>query len=156
MYSYLSSYRSIWGFSSKNIYFFEVGSCLNRTQFLFFETNQCTGKKKSFNSKLADFEAVVALVDSGKLVPDPSYQSAKLPCKYSYLANEGRKDTRGSIKIIKEGETTIIKFWQRRYGLDRNDLVIYRSDNKDITVSSSYSDEIVKLKDHWFWNIFRR
>ncbi|MBD1907893.1 hypothetical protein NDI37_26860 [Funiculus sociatus GB2-A5] len=110
----------------------------------------------SFNSKLADFEAVVALVDSGKLVPDPSYQSAKLPCKYSYLANEGRKDTRGSIKITKEGETTIIKFWQRQYGLDRNDLVIYRSDNKDITVSSSYSDEIVKLKDHWFWNILRR
>ncbi len=106
----------------------------------------------TFHSKLADFEAVVALVDSGKLT-----SRAELPCQYNYLANGGVKSNRGRITITKEKETTIITFWQQDYGLDRSDTVIYRSDNKDISLrNSSYSHEIFKLKNHWFWEIERR
>jgi hypothetical protein len=112
----------------------------------------------NFNSKLADFEAVVALVDSGKLVPNV-YGSVELPCKYSYLANRGMKNYRGSIKITKEGEAKIIQFLQRTYGFgDGADNFIYRSDNKDISQfrpENSYGIGVVKLKDHWFWQTIR-
>ncbi|MBD1836620.1 hypothetical protein NDI44_27970 [Trichocoleus sp. DQ-A3] len=106
----------------------------------------------SFHSKIADFEAVVALVDSGKLT-----SGVELPCKYNYLANGGVKSNRGRVTITKEKETTIIKFWQQDYGMDRSDTVIYRSDNKDISFyTSPYSQETFKLKNHWFWKIERR
>ncbi|MEW5860376.1 MAG: hypothetical protein AB1861_23825 [Cyanobacteriota bacterium] len=112
----------------------------------------------NFNSKLTDFEAVVALVDSGKLVPDV-YGSVELPCKYSYLADRGNKFNKGSIKITKEGEGKIIQFRQRTYGFgDGADFFIYRSDNKDISQfrpEDSYGTGVVKLKDHWFWQTIR-
>ncbi|MBD1832619.1 hypothetical protein H6F61_07890, partial [Cyanobacteria bacterium FACHB-472] len=124
---------------------------------LFSETPYITSE--TFNSKLADFEAVVALVDSGKLVPDPSYGYVELPCKYSYLANRGMKNYRGSIKITKERDAKIIQFRQRTYGFgDGADNFIYRSDNKDISqfrAKDSYGIRVVKLKDHWFWQTIR-
>ena len=110
----------------------------------------------NFNSKLADFEAVVALVDSGKLTPD-AYQFVELPCQYSYLANRGRKFNTGSIKITKEGEAKIIQFRQRTYGFgDGADDFIYRSDNKDISRPvNPFGDGVIKLRDHWFWQTLR-
>ncbi len=106
---------------------------------------------ENFHSKLPKFEAVVALVDSGELKPN-SQGFAFLPCRYSYLSNSGYKFRRGSIKITQEGETTIIRFWLRTYGMDGTDELIYRSDNKNISRPyDSIGIGTLKLKDHWFF-----
>jgi len=107
---------------------------------------------KNFNSKLSEFEAVVALVDSGSLTPN-NEGFAKLPCRYSNLANRGSKFIRGNIKITKEGEAKIIQFRQRTYGFgDGAADFIYRSDNKDISRPyDSMGNGVIKVKDHWFW-----
>ncbi len=107
---------------------------------------------KNFNSKLSEFEAVVALVDSGSLIPN-NEGFAELPCRYSNLANRGNKFYRGNIKITKEGEAKIIQFRQRTYGFgDGAADFIYRSDNKDISRPyDSMGNGVIKVKDHWFW-----
>jgi hypothetical protein len=107
---------------------------------------------KNFNSKLSEFEAVVALVDSGSLIPN-NEGFAELPCRYSNLANRGNKFIRGYIKITKEGEAKIIQFRQRTYGFgDGAADFIYRSDNKDISRPyDSMGNGVIKVKDHWFW-----
>ncbi len=107
---------------------------------------------KNFNSKLSEFEAVVALVDSGSLTPN-NEGFAELPCRYSNLANRGNKFIRGYIKITKEGEAKIIQFRQRTYGFgDGAADFIYRSDNKDISRPyDSMGNGVIKVKDHWFW-----
>jgi hypothetical protein len=113
-------------------------------------------KPINFNSRLADFEAVVALVDSGKLTPNVR-GFVTLPCRYSHLGNSGNKFNKGHILIIKEGEAKIIRFRQRNYlWIKGTDDFIYRSDNKDI--SSHYTpsgNRIVKVEDHWFWQTSR-
>jgi len=105
-----------------------------------------------FNSKLSEFEAVVALVDSGSLIPNKE-GFAELPCRYSNLANRGNKFIRGNIKITKEGKAKIIEFRQRTYGFgDGAADFIYRSDNKDISRPyDSMGNGVIKVKDHWFW-----
>jgi hypothetical protein len=110
----------------------------------------------NFNSKLADFEAVVALVDSGKLIPDV-HGYVTLPCRYDYLANRGNKFTKGRIIITKEGDAKIIRFLQREYGWDYGtDYFIYRSDNKDISRPYTQAENrILKVEDHWFWQTSR-
>jgi hypothetical protein len=110
----------------------------------------------NFNSKLADFEAVVALVDSGKLTPDV-HGSVTLPCRYSHLSNSGNKFKKGRIIITKEGEVKIIWFRQRNYWwIDGTNEFIYRSDNKDISKLYIRSgNSVVKVEDHWFWQASR-
>jgi hypothetical protein len=106
---------------------------------------------QNFNSKLSEFEAVVALIDSGGLTPN-NKGFTYLPCRYSNLANTGSKFIRGSIRITQEGEEKIIQFRQRNYGLDGGADFIYRSDNKDISRPfNPLGDGVIKVKDHWFW-----
>lgn len=110
----------------------------------------------NFYSKLSEFQAVVALVDTEQLIRN-NVGIVELPCEYSHLSNKGSKFAQGYIFTKQDEGATVLTFWQRDYALrDGDDYIIYRSDNKDISTSPDLlGNEVRKLQDHWFWQGMR-
>lgn len=95
---------------------------------------------ENFKARARDFEAVVAMVNTGEL-----NKQIDIPCRYKYLYK--------SINIELEKDTTVIDFVQMYYGLgDGAEYIIYRSDNlSPVDKHNNLIVEVVKLKPHWFW-----
>lgn len=110
---------------------------------------------ETFNTHFKSFEEVVAMVKSGEIKTPPGQVVSEvlLPCQYRHLVGcPNRK-----ISIQKIGKINIIYFCSDIAVLENKITgFVYRSDNEDISVKSSVKSpevEIVKLKDHWFWEV---
>lgn len=110
---------------------------------------------ETFDRHLPALEKIVAMVRTGELNPksDRTLSEVELPCQYRYLVGCPHR----KIRINKEGNTNTIFFCsEMSFWENKTTGFVYRSDNKDISVTPSATSPylaVKKLKEHWFWQV---
>ncbi|MEG4058909.1 MULTISPECIES: hypothetical protein [unclassified Microcoleus] len=109
---------------------------------------------KNFNSKLSQFEAVVALVDSGSLTPN-NEGFAELPCRYSYLANRAVNSFEDISKLLKKEKRKSFNSGNGLMDLEMELLILFTGQIIKISpvLMIQWVMELLKLKTIGFGNL---